>query len=164
MPTSTPPTAVPADQSDELTGSTASAGASTGQDKPRIFPCESCGADLEFNIGVQNLRCPYCGFVKELATDEAAAVAEQDYESALERLAQHRSEGATDLPDAREVHCSSCGAVVRFTGTLTSQACAYCGSPLQTDDVHQAEDRIPVDGVLPFGVSRAQARSNSTLR
>ena len=25
----------------------------------RVFPCESCGSDLEFNIGEQTLKCPH---------------------------------------------------------------------------------------------------------
>ena len=30
----------------------------------RHFPCEGCGANLEFGIGVQALKCPHCGFEK----------------------------------------------------------------------------------------------------
>ena len=34
--------------------------------KARVFPCEGCGSDLEFHIGQQDLKCPYCGFEKQL--------------------------------------------------------------------------------------------------
>ena len=42
----------------------------------RKFPCEGCGADLEFHIGQQELKCPYCGFEKQLEFAEDATVDE----------------------------------------------------------------------------------------
>ncbi len=141
-------------------GTTRAAGATADQNAPRTFPCEGCGADFEFNIGVQSLRCPYCGHVKQIAFDDDAAIAEQDFRAAIERVAEKRSDGAAASAGFREVACADCGATVRFSGTLTSQTCAYCGSPLQLADVHDAPDRIPVDGVLPFAVNRAQAGVN----
>ena len=44
----------------------------------KIFPCPSCGADLEFHIGQQDLRCPFCGYAEELTPGEGEAVEEQD--------------------------------------------------------------------------------------
>jgi len=129
-------------------------------DRPRMFPCEGCGADLEFNIGVQSLRCPYCGFTKQIDIADDAQVQEQDFHQALARLAEQHARGATALPDMREVRCTSCAAIVTFTGTLTSQTCGYCGSPLQLENVHDAKERIPADGVLPFAVSRDEATAN----
>ncbi|HRX84242.1 MAG TPA: hypothetical protein P5572_04410 [Phycisphaerae bacterium] len=58
------------------------------------------------------------------------------------------------------MRCGSCGATVTFVGTLTSQDCAYCGAPLQLEHAHDAAQRIPVDGVLPFAVERDRAHAN----
>jgi len=58
---------------------------------------------------------------------------------------------------AREFPCEACGATTVFTGSLTSSTCAYCGSPLQRQGVHDSKDRIPVDGLLTFQVERAAA-------
>ena len=66
----------------------------------RTFPCESCGADLEFHIGVQTLRCPHCGFVKQLATDERT-VSEQDLKATLERIRERRIAGTGGALEAR---------------------------------------------------------------
>lgn len=126
----------------------------------RTFPCEGCGADFVFNVGVQDLRCPYCGFVKRIETDPEAVVAEQDYEAMVARLAGLREKEPQGEQEFREIDCSSCNATVRFAGTLTSSECAYCGSPLQVDTAHDAADRVPVDGVLPFLIDRKQAASN----
>lgn len=137
----------------------------------RIYPCAGCGADLEFHVGQQRLVCPFCGDEREIVLDESAAIEEQDFAAMLARLVElraarrdaKRSEttGAADAPDAalNEVRCLACGSSVLFPGTLTSTDCAFCGSPVQRDDVHRAEDRVPADGVLPFRVDRATAQA-----
>ncbi len=122
-----------------------------------MFPCEGCGADLQFSIGAQSLKCPYCGFIKQLEFDPNLTVDEQDYVATLEQIATWRSEKSNQTSGLSEVPCSTCGAKVQFRGTLTSSACAYCGVALQLEDVHDAENRVPVDGVLAFLVDRKKA-------
>lgn len=127
----------------------------------RTFPCESCGAELEFSIGEQDLACRYCGFVKTLDLGDSSEIEEQDLEAALETLSRRRQAGAPPPPtDLGEVRCEGCGALVTFRGTLTSRSCPYCGTPLQRSDLHQSAERIRVDGVLPFQVERRKARAN----
>ena len=50
-------------------GSTEIPAAREDENRLRVFPCESCGADLEFQIGAQSLQCSHCGFVKKLDID-----------------------------------------------------------------------------------------------
>jgi uncharacterized Zn finger protein (UPF0148 family) len=119
------------------------------------FPCERCGADLVFEIGIPELACPTCGFAKPIALEEDAEILERDLLTALESQAAQRS---ADDDQTREVRCPSCHAAVVFRGTLTASHCAYCGVPLHRTDVHRAEDRLPVDAVLPFAVPRQAAR------
>ncbi|MCA9089223.1 MAG: hypothetical protein KDA90_11400 [Planctomycetaceae bacterium] len=128
--------------------------------KGRTFPCESCGADLEFNIGQQRMKCPYCGHEKEILLDAEAQIVEQDFYAMLDRIEKIREEGLDEEPDHNEVRCSSCGADVVFVGTLTSTTCPYCASPIQREQVHTATFRVPVNGVLPFLVDRKKARTN----
>ena len=42
--------------------------------------------------------------------------------------------------------------------SLTSNNCPYCLTPIQRDERHDAPDRLPVDGVVPFTVDRKQAQ------
>lgn len=144
----------------EATGSTQSVGESIDDGKGRIFPCEGCGADLQFHIGEQQLKCPFCGFQKELVVSEDAEVAEQDFHGMLARVAELHTKTEAAAEQQNEVRCSACGGTVVFAGTLTSSECAYCGSPIQRDDVHLAADRISVDGVLPFLVEKDAASVN----
>lgn len=147
---------------EETVGSTREVGEAIDDGRGRIFPCEKCGADLQFSIGQQSLQCPFCGTVKELAPAESD-IQENDYLATLERMAQLREEGREvqyKADDIHEVRCDSCGANVVFQGTLTSSTCPYCNSPLQRDKVHDATSRIRVDAVLPFLVPRERAAQN----
>lgn len=120
----------------------------------RTFPCPSCGGDLVFAIGADHLTCPHCGVRQELALDPEARIAEQDLAGALARLAAGHHEV---LPNGIELDCRGCGATVAFTGALTATECAFCGTPLQREDVHRATERLAVDGVLPFRVDHQSA-------
>jgi len=126
----------------------------------RVFPCEQCGADLKFSIGVQSLRCPYCGFVKPFAHDPDATIEEQDLRATLARLADKRSGTSAQSDGIKEIQCGSCAGTVQFKGTLTSTECVYCGTPIQLSAARTAADRVAVDGVLAFMVDRPTARTN----
>jgi len=141
-------------------GTTQGAGQRIDEGQGRVFPCGQCGADLKFAIGQQKLQCEFCGWAKELQLDETAAVQEQDFHAMLSRLAELRSKGQSDEVSTSEIRCDSCGSGVVFTGTLTSSECACCGSPIQRDQVHDAEDRVRVDGVLPFLIEQTRATEN----
>lgn len=126
----------------------------------RIFPCEKCGADLEFSIGTQSLQCPYCGTVKQIELPSNAPIVERDYLEMLANLERLHEQGRDDAEQAvgeHAVRCESCGGEVVFQGTLTSSQCPYCASPLQRDKIHDAPNRISVDGVLPFLVPETAA-------
>lgn len=134
------------------------AGQVTDAGKGRVFPCDGCGADLQFDIGQQKLKCPYCGYLKELELREDAEILEQDFHAMLDRLRELRDSGVEDdSAEHNEVRCRSCGADVVFVGTLTSTTCPYCASPIQREQVHTATFRVPVDGVLPFLVDHDRA-------
>ena len=143
-------------------------------DEHRLQSCDwgqcASSADLKFNIGQQHLKCPYCGYSKELELAEDAAIEEQDFHAMLARVRELReqetdeektaSDETAGTETANEVRCESCGANVVFLGTLTSSQCPYCASPIQRNDVHRCEVRVPVDAVLPFLIERDQAASN----
>lgn len=129
--------------------------------KGRTFPCEQCGADVEFDIRSQRMKCPFCSHEKDLTKPAGKSVSEQDYEARLRKLSEKRASkpaqpGGDDL---HEVRCDACGANVQFHGTLTATECAFCGAPVTREKVHDCEDRVPVDGVLPFLIEQSRAKA-----
>jgi hypothetical protein len=138
-------------------GSTRTAGEAIDNGRGRIFPCDQCGADLEFAVGCQRLKCPFCGYEKDLEFAQDGEVAERDIDQMLAKLAELRLQGVTFLQQTSEVRCESCGGQVTFSGPLTSSECPYCATPIQRENIHTSELRVPVDGVLPFLVDHQRA-------
>lgn len=138
-------------------GRTEGAQISPEKGRGRMFPCEQCGADLVFNIGVQQLKCEYCGHEHQIPTADEGEVVEHDYR---ERIVWLETRKQTNQPEHMELSCANCGATVVFDETLTSSHCAYCQTPLQQENAHRRPERIGVDGVLPFLVEQARAQAN----
>ena len=136
-------------------------GESVDDGKGRVFPCEKCGADLEFHIGQQDLKCPFCGHEKLIELTADTDIAEQDFNAILATVREWRELSGENTNDGQsEVRCSGCGANVVFVGSLTSSECPYCGAPIQRDKVHDSPRRIPVHGILSFQVEKEKARVN----
>ena len=141
-------------------GSTRFAGEVTDRGRGRTFPCPACGAALEFHIGAQALKCPFCGAEESVDAAPDAAVEERDYQEMLTRLRTEHDAGSHQYDDMREVRCRSCGGTVLFAGTVTGTECPYCATPLQLNAAEQAKNRIALDGVLPFQVPEKTAGEN----
>ena len=118
---------------------------------------------MEFSIGQQDLKCPYCGHEKRIELAADADIAEQDFHAILVKVREWREKSSgQDQSGQSEVRCVGCGGNVVFVGSLTSSECPYCGSPIQLDKVHDSPKRIPVHGVLPFQIEKEKARQNLT--
>lgn len=113
------------------------------------FPCQQCGARLEFAPGTETLACPYCGHTQAVPA-VAAEVEELDFRAALERYA-----GEQPVIEAREVQCDVCGALFQFDAGINADHCPYCGAHHLTPG--GSTRRIKPWGLLPFRVSRGQA-------
>jgi predicted RNA-binding Zn-ribbon protein involved in translation (DUF1610 family) len=124
----------------------------------RTYPCSACGAQLVFDPASQKLKCPSCGSLQDIVEAFGKETKEQDLAAAIAKLRANASADGVQLEGEKEVVCQSCGGHTTFTGTLTSTRCPYCATPIQRDDVHDAPARLPVDGVLPFGVDEKKAR------
>ncbi len=123
----------------------------------RTYPCTACGGELHFDIATQLLKCQHCGNTHELIEIDGD-VEERDLREALTLIRQHRQTAIMQPTDEKEVVCQNCGGHTTFTGSLTADRCPYCATPIQRDDVHDAPERLPVDGLLPFGVDDDEAR------
>src|SRR5690606_34037221 len=125
-------------------------------EQTRTYPCGTCGGQLEFHIGQQQLVCPHCGNTQALV-ESTGTVEERDLHAAIAALHQRAAEAQQLVSGEKEVVCQNCGGHTTFTGTLTATRCPYCATPIQRDDVHEAPARLAVDGVLPFQVDRRSA-------
>jgi len=133
----------------------------TTDNETRVFPCEQCGADLKIKIGAPKLACEYCGFEKALSIAEDAKISENDLMATLERLKKRERSASSGLAaQTQEMQCTSCAATIVYHGTLTSQACAYCGAPDQKPKGHSDDNRLAVDAVITFLIASGDATNN----
>ncbi|MEZ5341002.1 MAG: hypothetical protein R2706_06020 [Acidimicrobiales bacterium] len=121
-----------------------------------VRPCAGCNGQLEFSIAAQALVCPHCGTTEEIVHTPGAEVRERSFKQAM--AAAHGKGGALhDATGEKEIVCSNCNGHTTFVGTFSTTRCPYCATPIQRSDVHNAPDRLAVDGVLPFKISDAEA-------
>ena len=118
--------------------------------KVRKFPCEQCGADLQWNPGAVSLKCPYCSFVKEIP-QTADAVVERPIEEAL---ASRKTLGWG--MERKAFHCTRCGSSTTFDAGQAAGACAFCGTPAVVE-APPDQNMVRPEGVLPFRVDRDSA-------
>lgn len=113
------------------------------------FPCQQCGAKLEFAPGTTSLKCRYCGHENVIQTTKQA-VRELDFlreiqKTGLERVGQEQL----------TIKCTACAAETVLQPNVSADKCPFCGSPI----VAQAATRklIQPGSLLPFHVTRQQA-------
>lgn len=147
------------------------------------YPCENCGAGLEFSPGQQVLLCPYCGHEQQIAPDPAGQTRQGPWGEmpsapgpagggALQWDAGHKSPGLRELPLAqglgldqnsdlaetvRTLSCPNCGARVEITSDRHAASCPFCATAVVTDT--GSTRQIKPQGVLPFVITEAQAKT-----
>jgi predicted RNA-binding Zn-ribbon protein involved in translation (DUF1610 family) len=124
----------------------------------RTYPCTACGGELHFDISTQLLRCQHCGNTHELREVDGV-VQENDLATAISFARAGRARTASQVAGEKEIVCQNCGGHTTFSGTLTASMCPYCATPIQRNDIHDAPERLPVDGVLPFQIDDKQAKA-----
>ena len=113
------------------------------------FPCEQCGAVLEFKPGADALHCQYCGHDTAIDID-TAPIEEFDYHSILASL-----EDETEMLEVHTAKCSSCGAESTYDANVIADSCAFCGSAIVT--AAQSNKTIRPLSLIPFKVERREA-------
>lgn len=113
------------------------------------FPCQKCGARLDFAPGTAVLRCPYCAFENPIPQSEEE-IRELDYVTELAQLA-----GSQESSEAERVQCRNCAAETTLPPDVVSSACPFCGSSLVI--AGQSKRLIKPKALLPFGIEQRQA-------
>ncbi|MCR8722877.1 primosomal protein N' (replication factor Y) - superfamily II helicase [Frigidibacter sp. ROC022] len=121
------------------------------------FPCHTCGADLRYKPGSDDLICDHCGAIEPIPGNGSGdrAARELDYNAALDnRLAP------STMEETRVTRCPNCGALVEFHGASHATECAYCATPVVIGT--GAHRQIKPRGLLAFRLSEPEAREAMT--
>lgn len=122
------------------------------EDVPRSdveFPCENCGARMEFSPTTQQVTCPYCQH--EMAIPQSGdEIEELDFHAYLSQTLKEE-----DSLEAITVTCSTCHAETTQDEHMTAGDCPFCGSAIVTDPGHRRV--IRPRSLLPFKVQDKEA-------
>ncbi|WP_342076293.1 TFIIB-type zinc finger domain-containing protein [Yoonia sp. SS1-5] len=121
------------------------------------FPCDTCGSDLRFDPGDDQLVCDHCGNVEPIDGTHATTggIKELDFRTAVnDRLADE------EIEETRVINCPNCGASTEFDADTHAAECPFCATPVVTDTgTHR---HIKPRGLLPFELDEKTARGALT--
>ena len=127
-------------------------GVENGQSK-----CPKCGAtDISVNPSKGMLRCNFCRY--EFSPDKFTALEEDLTKLNGQVIGSGAQDIVADTKDVVTFKCSSCGAeIVIDTSEATQARCHWCRNMLSVNE--QIPNGSIPDAVLPFNVTKADARS-----
>lgn len=120
------------------------------------FACVSCGGQLVFNPPTAGMKCPSCGNEQPI-NGSPDLPGERDLLATLEDLSKPAAAQTVNAAPTKELVCPNCNGHIGFVGTLTATRCPFCATPVQRSDIKDAPNRLPVDGVVPFGIDTPSA-------
>jgi DNA-directed RNA polymerase subunit RPC12/RpoP len=118
--------------------------------------CPFCGGSLEFDIGSQMVKCPYCDNEfnpNELKKNEGdLTVSDEQIELA--------EDGGSEWDDAElygisEYQCKTCGGNLYTDETTSATICPYCGNAVMLKG--RLSGSLKPDLVIPFQKTKEQA-------
>ncbi len=115
-------------------------------EQTRIFPCPSCGADMQYSAAKGMLCCAHCG--NEQPVETPAQWTAEEHTDFDEEKNQHKWEGK------RQIGCESCGGSWVVDATEAASQCPFCG---RAHVVEQAADMREPDAVIPFAIDEKEA-------
>ena len=122
------------------------------------YKCPCCGGMLEFDSGVQQMKCPYCD-------SEFSIEAMKEHDAALDTAAGDKLEWDTpqDTWSAEEASgikvykCKSCGGEIVADETTGASKCPYCDNPVVMTG--QFSGDLKPEFIIPFKLDKEAAKN-----
>jgi len=119
-----------------------------------LFPCDTCGSDLRYDPGADQMTCDQCGNQQAIETDRhtSGGIKEIDIRRGLDNQLTE-----AEIEETRVITCPNCGAQTEFDADTHAAECPFCATPVVTDTgTHR---HIKPKGLLPFDLDETQARA-----
>ncbi|MEA1920958.1 MAG: hypothetical protein U9N52_14050 [Campylobacterota bacterium] len=120
--------------------------------KEYIFPCQQCGAKLNFSVATGQLTCPYCSH-ENIIERAFTQVVEKDYDKAIAEL-KEISEHPSEISSSK---CPTCAAVFELSEDIHASECPFCGGAV----VNEVSLYRPIkpQALLPFSITKKEAKT-----
>jgi predicted RNA-binding Zn-ribbon protein involved in translation (DUF1610 family) len=126
--------------------------------KGKLFPCEQCGARVEFDPRTRSLKCPYCGHETKVE-DLDAEVQERNFNEYASKIVKGQARGIAGR--SSQTRCSGCGAMVLLEDKVVTDECPFCGTHLENKP-EAVEGMLSPESLIPFRLDLRDARESFT--
>lgn len=119
------------------------------------YKCPCCGGSIEFDVGAQKMKCPYCD--TEFDVEAFKEYDSSNQEESVEDISWDTADGA-EWSEAEGMYtyvCKSCGGQIICDENTAATSCPYCGSPVILSGRLAGELRP--DYVIPFKLGKEAA-------
>lgn len=119
------------------------------------YKCPNCGGGVEFDVGTQNLKCPFCDTVFDIPADGDTENGDNVVDSInWDSSNAGWAEGETD---GMSVYiCNSCGGEIIADKTTGASSCPFCDNPVIMKG--QFSGALKPDLVIPFKFDKKAAK------
>lgn len=123
------------------------------------YECPCCCGRVEFDSGLQKMKCPYCDSefdMEAMRAHDQALEQEQQSQTPDEEWETAQRQFLDEEKDGLKVYqCKSCGGEIVTDETTAATHCPYCGAPVIM--VGNLADDLKPDGVIPFKLDKKAA-------
>lgn len=113
--------------------------------------CPSCGAEMNYDPGQQQLLCGHCGTTRALPTGNDLII-ERSFSESMELGEEVMGFGV----EAKVFHCNNCGAETAVKKETVNFECPFCASTNVNEEARRTRVIRP-SGILPFKIARSKA-------
>ena len=118
--------------------------------------CPHCGGAVEFNVGAQKLKCPYCDAEFDIAAMQQAEDFAANTVEQINWNSQGSQWGAGETDGMSVYACKSCGGEIVADATTGATTCPYCDNPVVMTG--QFAGALKPDLVIPFKLDKKAAK------
>ena len=114
--------------------------------------CPCCGGAVEFNVGAQKLKCPFCDTEFEISD-----MPQFEENNAVEAINWNSQAWAAGETDGMNVYsCKSCGGEIVADAATGATSCPYCGNQVVMKG--QFSGAFRPDLIIPFKLDKKAAK------
>ena len=122
------------------------------------YKCPHCGGKLELQPGTEQMQCPYCDSVVDVAALQS--LDEVLKNTPADEMHYHEDAGAAwsqDEQAAMQVYvCKSCGGEIISDENTAATSCPFCGNPVVLSG--RLSGVLKPDYVIPFQLDKKAAK------
>ncbi|MCR4611300.1 MAG: hypothetical protein K5644_05335 [Lachnospiraceae bacterium] len=122
------------------------------------YKCPNCGGALNFDSGIQKMKCPFCDCEFEMdALKELDADLDKNVEDEFTWEAAGSGQWTEEETQGMKVYvCQSCGGEIVGDETMGATSCPYCDNPVVVKGSFAGD--LKPDFIIPFKHDRNAAK------